>query len=266
MLSALPVLMGLQLTEAPAAPKPEARRGLTRADLDAALEAFGKSQASTLASKDEVSRGLAQLREELMQRLQSADKAAADREKEISDKIEAHAKSDADQMQKLRATEETDKPWWRSALFVALVPALISAGVAFAVARQNLAASRDQQQKSVEDLRQQQKKALARELSSRWQDKEDEVAKAFWVLEHPNELADAGQRNRVTKIGNFYNHIAQQWRSGAADAADLEQENFRALFDNFKQALEKAHGQGADVKALVDTWPSIWEICGRPHI
>jgi len=238
-------------TKAPTPGPPATKLPLTRADIDAAIQAFQKSHPG-LTSKAEVDQSLERLRSEILQRL-DADNAEISQQKLVLAQIQNQTQSDAVKLEALRAQVE-DKPFWQSGLFGVLMSGLLSALVAWSVARWNNSQSRDQAQK-----------ALSREIISNWQEQRGDIGKAFGVLENPNELANPVQRDKVIAVGDFYDHIARQWNSGAADRAELEKAKFPDLFNKFKTALENAERQGGDVKTLADNWSNLWEISGRPN-
>lgn len=239
---------------APVAAPPAASQPLSREETERLLEAFWKSQTPSFALKSDVNQGLTALRTELSQQILDAERLATGRQKDVFAKIQDQANFEADQRQKLRSDLEL-KPFWQSGLGVALISALISALVSLSVAELNNWKARLQRRKD-----------HANDLALRWEDKQELVSNAFWVLEHPQELQNGDQRNRVIWLGDFYNHIALMWSNGAADANDLEHHEFRQLFMNFWVALENAERQGGNVKTLMNGWKPLWEICGRPTI
>jgi hypothetical protein len=245
--SALVLLLGLAGAQARDAAPAGAKAPLTRADLDAAIDALQKSKTSGQA---DLNRALADLRAE-SQALANADAAKF---RDFEQKLDDLAK-------KLE-----DKPFLESPRGVALMSALISAIVAGGLALLNNAHARKLQDRALAEARDTRKKELARDFYSMWQDKNKEIGDVFGVLEDVNALRDPNQRNRVIQLGNFYDEVARRWTDGEADPDDLEKAGFRGFFEKFKTALEDAAGKGADVKTLVGQWPSLWQISGPPNV
>jgi hypothetical protein len=232
---------------APPQPKPVSRADLGLA-LDAALDALRKNELAGLASQTD----LAKLRADLQA---------------LADRTDAALKA---QDRKLE-----DKPWWQSPLFIGLLTFAGSGVLSWKISTRNNAKAEDLQARALDHARELKRAELARGHIDRFDHRK--VSEAFGALEKPESLTQEALLNGVGALGDYYNNVASDWRSGAADGDMLAKANFRELFDNFRKALEAAVNtldaaqaqnpllqRPADhLRQLAGRWTSLWDIIGQ---
>jgi hypothetical protein len=230
--------------------KLETLRANVSAEIDAKLNAIKSSVETDLDKKlDALKSSLSTDTTSKLDALKSSLQASSYSQKAIDDKLSALGQREEAEIKALDSKIPT-APWWGAAVLGAILGAIFGASSSFAVARY-----------SAGRLDAQTADTLVDEYVAIF----DKAAATRDLLKNPNKIGTDTDKNVIINIGNWYERVADRWRSHRADPAILESNNFTEILLEFWNSVEalKTAQPPINLTEQQHGWPALYDFWKR---
>ena len=249
----------------------------TRNEIDTKLNVLeSRSEADArfqdVYKRDQIDQQLAVLRNLISQGDSKADVDAkiADVQKDFKSALDASNASNvqkkADLEKLIAATDSkipTFPPW------VAVVISLFAVAVSIFLGNQSRITSTTIANDGKEEARRSVREARAYSVVAEWRGLSEKIGRARDLFQHPDKLVSNGAPVKpnfavLVEVGNWYEGMAEQWRSGTTDNGVLQRNGLKDQAKEFWDGLPAAKTTLPELDQKISDWTDLQWLANQP--